>query len=94
VEEEQIAHEIQLGEDFKALVCIPSTTPAPFLDDLWADIFKFDPNYLENEEKYKAIKADVLREGPSDGDSGSEESDSEGDDESMLRRLVPHPLPC
>ena len=23
---------------------------------LYADIFKFDPNFLENEEKYKEIK--------------------------------------
>ena len=60
----------------------------------WADIFKFDPNHVENEEKYKAIKADVLVEGPSDDESGSEESDSEGDDEGMLGRLVPYPLPC
>jgi pre-mRNA-splicing factor CWC22 len=44
---------------------------------LLADIFKVDPNYLENEEKYKAIKADILGDGSSDDDSESEESDTE-----------------
>ena len=77
----------------KALVCIPSATPSFFLNGRRADIFKFDPNYLENEEKYKAIKADILGEGSSDDESGSEESDSEDDDEGMLGRLVPYLLP-
>ena len=43
------------------------------------DIFKFDPNYLENEDRYKSIKAEVLGE-DSDAESGSgsdEEDDSE-----------------
>ena len=63
------------------------------LNSLRADIFKFDPNYVENEEKYKGIKADVLGEGSSDDESGSEEGDSEDDDEGMLGRLVPYLLP-
>lgn len=46
-----------------------------------ADIFKFDPNYLETEEKYKGIKADILGEGSSDDESGSEEGDDEDDDD-------------
>jgi hypothetical protein len=48
---------------------------------LLADIFKFDSNYIENDEKYKAIKAEILREGSSDNEPGSEEGDSEGDEE-------------
>jgi len=76
----------------KALVCILSATPISFFNGLRADIFKFDPNYLENEEKYKAVKADVLGEGSSDDESGSGEIDSEGDDEGMLGRLVPYLL--
>lgn len=43
------------------------------------DIFKLDPNYLENEEKYKAIKAEILGEGSDEEESGSEES-SDGDE--------------
>jgi hypothetical protein len=46
-------------------------------NDVCADIFKFDPNYLENEEKYKAIKVDILGDGSSDDESESEESDTE-----------------
>lgn len=38
------------------------------------DIFKFDPNYLENEEKYKEIKAEILGE---DSDEDSDASDSD-----------------
>ena len=45
-----------------------------------ADVFKFDPNYLENEEKYKAIKAEILGD-ESDDESGSEESDEESDED-------------
>ena len=46
------------------------------------DIFKYDPNYLENEEKYKQIKAEILGEDSSDEEeSGSEESDEDEEDE-------------
>ena len=33
-----------------------------FINVPWADIFKFDPNYLETEEKHKAIKTDISGE--------------------------------
>ena len=48
----------------KALVCILSATQAFFLNSPLADIFKFNPNYLENEEKYKAIKVDIGKAHP------------------------------
>jgi pre-mRNA-splicing factor CWC22 len=64
-EEEQITHEIQLEEDLKV--------------EEGLNIFKFDPNFLENEEKYKEIKAEILGEDSSEEESGSE-SDSEGDE--------------
>jgi len=54
-EEEQITHEIQLEEDLKVeegLSMYPFCHPALFLNGLRAAIFKFDPNYLGNEEKY------------------------------------------
>ena len=40
------------------------------------DVFKFDPNYPENEEKYKAIKVEILGEN-SEEESGEESSDEE-----------------
>ncbi len=44
------------------------------------DIYKLDPNFLENEEKYKEIKAEILGEESDDEDeSGSSDSDSEGE---------------
>ena len=43
-----------------------------------ADIFKFDPHYLENEDKYKSIKTEILGEDSDDeSGSGSDEDDSE-----------------
>lgn len=47
------------------------------------DIFKFDPKYIENEERYKSIKAEILGEDSDEDESGSEESsdDSEEDED-------------
>lgn len=44
------------------------------------DIYKFDPDYLDNEEKYKEIKAEILGEEDDEDGSGSdsEEEDEEG----------------
>ena len=53
------------------------------------DIFKFDPDYLENEEKYKAIKAEILGEDSSEEGSESEsDEESEGEDEGRFRVIV------
>jgi pre-mRNA-splicing factor CWC22 len=46
---------------------------------LLTDIFKFDPKYLENEERYKSIKSEILGE-DSDAESGSG-SDEDGYEE-------------
>ena len=91
--EEEITHEIQLEDSSKAPVCVLSAAPAIFLNSLRAHIFRFDPNYLENDERYKAMKPGVLGEGSSDNESGSEESDSKGEDEGIVGRLVPFLLP-
>ncbi|KAI5986433.1 hypothetical protein F5J12DRAFT_973734 [Pisolithus orientalis] len=61
-EEEQIMHHICLEEELQAQEGL--------------NILKFDPNYTENEEKYKAIKAEILGEG-SENESGPEESSKE-----------------
>ena len=44
------------------------------------DLFKVDPKFLENEEKYKEIKAEILGE-DSDEEEDSEEASDEGSDE-------------
>ncbi|KAG8217290.1 MIF4G-domain-containing protein [Butyriboletus roseoflavus] len=65
-EEEQITHQIQLEDDLQVQEGL--------------NIFKFDSKYLENEEKYKAIKAEILGEN-SDEESGSESSEEEEDED-------------
>ena len=50
-----------------------------------ADVFKFDPQYIENEDRYKSIKAEILGEdGDDESGSGSEEEDSEEDEGKYL----------
>jgi len=64
-EDEQITHQIQLEEDLQVQEGL--------------NIFKMDPDYLENEEKYKVIKAEIL--GDSDEESGSEEEEPSDEEE-------------
>ncbi|KAF9453658.1 MIF4G-domain-containing protein [Macrolepiota fuliginosa MF-IS2] len=67
-EDDQITHQIQLEEELQVQEGL--------------NIFKFDPDYAENEEKYKAIKLEILGEDSDEDDSsGSEEDESEDEDE-------------
>ncbi|PPQ82393.1 hypothetical protein CVT25_008354 [Psilocybe cyanescens] len=67
-EDEQITHQIQLEEELQVQEGL--------------NIFKFDPNYLESEEKYKSIKAEILGEdSDEESGSGSEEDSDEDEDE-------------
>jgi pre-mRNA-splicing factor CWC22 len=36
-----------------------------------SDVFKFDPEYEANEEKYSALRKEILDEGSSSSESGS-----------------------
>lgn len=45
------------------------------------DVFKMDPDFQENEEKYKTIKRDILDEGSSDSGEEGDGSDEDEDDE-------------
>ncbi|KAI8999086.1 hypothetical protein BD414DRAFT_144616 [Trametes punicea] len=70
-EEEQITHQIQLEEELQVQEGL--------------NIFKYDPNFLENEERYKQIKAEILGEGSSDEEeSGSEEESEEDEDDEAV----------
>jgi pre-mRNA-splicing factor CWC22 len=76
-EDEQITHQIQLEEDLQVQEGL--------------NIFKVDPSYLENEEKYKAIKAEIL--GDSDEESGSdEEEDASEEEEGQYKIRAPRDL--
>ncbi|KZO95112.1 MIF4G-domain-containing protein [Calocera viscosa TUFC12733] len=65
-ESEQITHEIMLDDDL------------PIQEGL--NVFKFDPNYIENEEKYKEIKAEILGEDDSEEDGDSDEDEDEDEE--------------
>ncbi|KAG6855998.1 pre-mRNA-splicing factor cwc22 [Tephrocybe sp. NHM501043] len=67
-EDEQITHQITLEEELQVQEGL--------------NIFKFDPGYLENEEKYKSIKAEILGE-DSDEESGSDEESSDDDEDEV-----------
>jgi pre-mRNA-splicing factor CWC22 len=65
-EDDQITHQIQLEGDLQVQEGL--------------NIFKPDANYIENEEKYKAIKAEILGE-DSDAESGSASEEESGGEE-------------
>ncbi|XP_054643951.1 pre-mRNA-splicing factor CWC22 homolog [Dunckerocampus dactyliophorus] len=69
-EDDQFTHMLPLDDDYNT-------------EDI-LNVFKLDPNFLENEEKYKTLKRDILDEGSSDsgeeGD-GSEDDDDDDDDD-------------
>lgn len=93
-EDDQITHQIQLEEELQVQEGLSESLFPCLLNRkriILLDIFKFDPNYIENEERYKAIKAEILGEGSSEEESGSEESSDE-DEEGMHFEAV-HIIP-
>jgi pre-mRNA-splicing factor CWC22 len=81
-EDEQITHQVQLEGDLQVqeglstfifLLGIENISP-----NIYPDIFKADPNYQENEEKYKAIRAEILGE---DSDEDEEDESEDTDEE-------------
>lgn len=69
-EEDQFTHMLPLEDDYN---------PEDVLN-----VFKMDPDFLENEEKYKVIKKEILDEGDTDSEGeegGSDDDDEEDDDE-------------
>lgn len=64
-EEDQITHLLRLEEQAKAEEIL--------------NIFKFDPDFLANEDKYKEIRQDIL--GESDSNDTSENDDGDDDDD-------------
>ncbi|XP_008119352.2 pre-mRNA-splicing factor CWC22 homolog isoform X2 [Anolis carolinensis] len=68
-EEDQFTHMLPLEDDYNP-------------DDV-LNVFKMDPDFVENEEKYKALKKEILDEGDTDSESGEDagSSEEEEDDE-------------
>ncbi|KAM6978805.1 pre-mRNA-splicing factor CWC22 homolog isoform 1-T2 [Tautogolabrus adspersus] len=78
-DEDQFTHMLPLDDEYNT-------------EDI-LNVFKLDPDFLENEEKYKTIKKEILDEGSSDsGEDGDgsdedeeeeEENEAEGEDEKV-----------
>uniref|UniRef100_A0A674F3Z4 Pre-mRNA-splicing factor CWC22 homolog n=1 Tax=Salmo trutta TaxID=8032 RepID=A0A674F3Z4_SALTR len=65
-EDDQFTHMLPLEDDYNQ-------------EDI-LNVFKMDPDFLENEEKYKAIKKEILDEGSSDSGEDVDGSDDDEDD--------------
>ncbi|NXA12270.1 CWC22 factor, partial [Sapayoa aenigma] len=66
-EEDQFTHMLPLEDDYN---------PEDVLN-----VFKMDPNFMENEEKYKTLKKEILDEGDSESEGDQEAGSSEEDDD-------------
>ncbi|XP_059676328.1 pre-mRNA-splicing factor CWC22 homolog [Gavia stellata] len=66
-EEDQFTHMLPLEDDYN---------PEDVLN-----VFKMDPNFMENEEKYKTLKKEILDEGDSESEADQEAGSSEEDDD-------------
>ncbi|KAL9374387.1 hypothetical protein Peur_034007 [Populus x canadensis] len=70
-QEDQLTHEISLSEDIVAEITL--------------DVFKPDPNFLENEKRYEELKKSLLGEESEDEDgsdaASGDEEDNDDDDE-------------
>ncbi|CAD6908089.1 unnamed protein product [Tilletia controversa] len=66
-EDDQITHEIGLDSKLNIQEGL--------------NIFKLDPDFLENEDKYRQIKAEILGENDSDGDDEAGDDDDDDDDD-------------
>ena len=84
-EDEQITHEIALDEELQVQ---ESLSTSPYLRQRFSvsnysidstDIFKFDPNFLQNEERYKQLKEEILGSDDEDDDSDEEDEDEDED---------------
>ncbi|EIW71737.1 hypothetical protein TREMEDRAFT_38044 [Tremella mesenterica DSM 1558] len=69
-EEEQITHRITLDDELQVQESL--------------NLFKVDPHFLDNEEKYEQIKKEILGDSDDEeGESGSDETESDEEDEAI-----------
>lgn len=66
-EDDQITHQIGLDDELRL--------------EEGLNIFKPDPDYLANEEKYRAIKAEILGEDSDEGSTADDEEEEDDDEE-------------
>jgi pre-mRNA-splicing factor CWC22 len=83
-EEDQITHQVALEDDLQVLEGLSTSAAFDVLGEahgVMTDIFKIDPDYTKNEEKYREIKEEILGENESSEGSGSEDSDEDSDED-------------
>ena len=76
--------ELDLVEDSEQFTHMLSLDEENFDVESTLNIFKFDPDYEENENKYKILKKEILDESDesdSDAESGDEDEDEDEEDE-------------
>ncbi|KAL7991589.1 hypothetical protein Chor_015845 [Crotalus horridus] len=66
-EEDQFTHMLPLEDEYNP-------------DDI-LNVFKMDPEFMDNEEKYKTLKKEILDEGDSDSEADQDAGSSEEEDE-------------
>jgi pre-mRNA-splicing factor CWC22 len=86
-EEEQITHRVTLDDQLQVQEGLSEYQLDRLICMLMTDLFKVDPKFLENEERYNEIKKEIL--GDSDDESGESGSDYESDDESENDAVAP-----
>ncbi|CAI2170026.1 17424_t:CDS:2 [Funneliformis geosporum] len=82
-EDDQITHHISIDDELDVEETL--------------GIFNFDPNYLENEEKYKEIKSQILGDdseesGEESGSESSDDNENDEDEEELAKKMEIHDL--
>ncbi|KAM0753413.1 MIF4G-domain-containing protein [Meredithblackwellia eburnea MCA 4105] len=67
-EDDAITHKVMLDGELKVMEML--------------NVFKFDPEYASNEDKYKEIKTEILGDSDEEDDESGEDADEDDDDES------------
>ena len=68
---------IEESEQFTHLITLDEPTDSE--DKI--NVFQFDPNFQENEDKYKAIKKEILDDETTDEEDGEQDSDDDDDED-------------
>ncbi|KAJ3087647.1 pre-mRNA-splicing factor cwc22, partial [Phlyctochytrium bullatum] len=71
--------ELELVEDEDQITHYRSLDEEDLNTEETLNVFKFDPKYRENEDRYEAIKKEILGESDDEDDEDEDESDDEGE---------------
>ena len=86
-EEEQITHRFTLDDELQIQESLSESVPGCVgsfrfvADAIHSDLFKVDPSFLENEERYTEIMREILGESEAEDESGSDAEYSDEDED-------------